>query len=45
LVSDGLIPGPAVDPLGYVYHFDAEGKAQLNPASPLFKEQARRKGL
>ena len=45
LVSDGLIPGPAVDPLGYVYHFDAEGKAQLNPASPLFKEQARRQGL
>jgi hypothetical protein len=43
LVKDGLIPGEAVDPLGYVYSFDAEGRAQLNPASPLFKDQAKHK--
>jgi hypothetical protein len=43
LVNDRLIPDVAVDPLGYVYYFDAEGKAQLNPASPLFKEQSKRK--
>jgi hypothetical protein len=40
LVNAGLIPGQAVDPEGYVYLFDATGKAQLNPASPLFKQQA-----
>jgi len=42
LLKDGLIPAAAADPLGYVYYFDAEGKAQLNPASPLFKEHSRR---
>ncbi|HEY4816826.1 MAG TPA: hypothetical protein VIH67_05310 [Candidatus Acidoferrum sp.] len=41
LVSAGLLRGPAVDPEGFVYSFDAEGKAQINPASPLFKEQSR----
>jgi tetratricopeptide (TPR) repeat protein len=39
LIAPGLLPGPAVDPEGFVYSFDAEGKAQINPASPLFKEQ------
>ena len=43
LVSSGLLPGAAVDPEGYVYAFDAEGKAQINAASPLYKQQARRK--
>jgi hypothetical protein len=39
LVSAGLLPRPAVDPLGFVYVFNSDGKAQLNPASPLFKDQ------
>jgi tetratricopeptide (TPR) repeat protein len=39
LVNAGLLPGPAVDPLGFTYVFNAEGKAQLNPKSPLFKDQ------
>jgi hypothetical protein len=39
LVNAGMLPGAAVDPLGFVYVFNAAGKAQLNPASPLFKEQ------
>lgn len=42
LVSSGLLPGAAVDPEGYVYVFDADGKAKINAASPLFKQQARR---
>jgi hypothetical protein len=41
LIAPGLLPGPAVDPEGFVYSFDAEGKAQINPASPLFNEQLR----
>jgi hypothetical protein len=41
LVNAGLLPAPAVDPEGFVYSFDAAGKAQINPASPLFKEQSR----
>jgi hypothetical protein len=45
LVGAGLLPGEAVDPLGFVYYFDEEGKAQLNAASPLFKEQAKQKIL
>jgi hypothetical protein len=40
IVNAGLPPAQAVDPEGFVYSFDAEGKAQINPASPLFKEQA-----
>src|SRR6202011_1519211 len=40
IVNAGLLPAQAVDPEGFVYSFDAEGKAQINPASPLFKEQA-----
>jgi hypothetical protein len=39
LVNAGLLPRPAVDPLGFVYVFNSDGKAQLNPASPLFKDQ------
>jgi tetratricopeptide (TPR) repeat protein len=40
IVNAGLLPAQSVDPEGFVYSFDAEGKAQINPASPLFKEQA-----
>jgi hypothetical protein len=39
LVNAGLIGGAAVDPEGYVYIFDANGKAQLNTASPLYLQQ------
>ena len=39
LVRVGLLPGLVVDPVGVVYWFDMEGNAQINPASPLFKEQ------
>jgi tetratricopeptide (TPR) repeat protein len=39
VVAAGLLPSGAVDALGFVYSFDADGKAQLNPASPLFKDQ------
>jgi tetratricopeptide (TPR) repeat protein len=39
LVNAGMIQGAAVDSEGYVYTFDQNGKAQLNPASPLFKQQ------
>jgi tetratricopeptide (TPR) repeat protein len=41
IVNAGLLPALAIDPEGFVYSFDAEGKAQINPASPLFKEQSR----
>jgi tetratricopeptide (TPR) repeat protein len=40
LVTAGLLPAPPVDPEGYVYTFDAEGRAGVNPESPLFKEQS-----
>jgi hypothetical protein len=40
LVNAGLLRAPVVDPVGFVYSFDAEGKAQINSTSPLFKEQA-----
>jgi tetratricopeptide (TPR) repeat protein len=39
LVNVGLLPGLVADPVGVVYWFDLEGNAQINPASPLFKEQ------
>ncbi len=45
LVDVGLLPAPAVDPEGYAYTFDAEGKARLNPASPLFKEQSNQQKI
>jgi len=38
-VKAGLLPGLATDPVGVPYWFDLEGNAQINPASPLFKEQ------
>lgn len=41
LVNAGALKGAAVDPLGFVYVFDGEGKAQLNPASPLFQQKPR----
>jgi hypothetical protein len=40
LIGEGLLPGAPVDPLGHVYVFGADGKAQLNPASPLYKEKS-----
>jgi hypothetical protein len=41
LVRERLLPRAPVDPLGFVYVFNADGKAQLNPASPLFKDQPK----
>ncbi len=41
LVNASLLPRLPVDPLGFAYVFNADGKAQLNPASPLFKDQPR----
>jgi hypothetical protein len=40
LIGAGLLPGAPVDPLGHEYVFGADGKAQLSPASPLFKEKS-----
>ena len=39
LVAARILPGVPVDPDGYQYVLDAEGKAQLNAASPLFRER------
>src|SRR5215472_3840291 len=39
LVNAGVLKDAPLDPLGFVYLFDAEGKAQLNPASPLFQQK------
>ncbi len=39
LLNAGLLQNSAVDPLGFVYEFDADGKAQLNHLSPLFKQK------
>ena len=41
LVKAGLLPGLVGDPLGYVYVFNADGLAQLNPESPLYKDRPR----
>jgi hypothetical protein len=41
LVNAGLLRGMPVDPLGFPYILDAEGKAQLNPASPLVAQKRR----
>jgi len=38
-VSAGMLKGAPVDPLGYAYVLDSEGKAQLNPQSPLAKKR------
>jgi tetratricopeptide (TPR) repeat protein len=45
LVNAGLLPGQPGDAEGFVYVFDENGKAQINPASPLFKEQTTQKKL
>src|SRR5437667_113098 len=39
LVEAGMLQGMAVDPLDYPYTFDENGKAALNPKSPLFEKQ------
>jgi tetratricopeptide (TPR) repeat protein len=39
LVSAGLLKGTPLDPAGFAYVLDAEGKAQLNPQSPLAKKK------
>jgi len=39
LINAGLLRGAPVDPLGFVYVFGADGKAQLNPESPLLKQK------
>ncbi|HEY2462050.1 MAG TPA: tetratricopeptide repeat protein [Candidatus Acidoferrum sp.] len=41
LVIMGLLPFPPADPLGFVYRFDEQGKADLNPASPLFADRPK----
>jgi hypothetical protein len=39
LVSAGLVPGIPADPTGRAYVLDSEGKAQLDPESPLGKKK------
>jgi hypothetical protein len=39
LLDAHLLRGLPADPDGYVYTFNSEGKAQLNSASPLFKQK------
>jgi tetratricopeptide (TPR) repeat protein len=39
LVNGGLLARTPVDPLGFPYILDAEGKAQLSPASPLAEQK------
>jgi hypothetical protein len=39
LVRAGLLSGVAVDPLGYAYALDEDGKAELNVESPLLEKQ------
>jgi tetratricopeptide (TPR) repeat protein len=41
LVNAGALTRAAVDPLGFVYSFGEKGKAQLNPASPLFQQKPK----
>jgi hypothetical protein len=43
LVRSGLLRGVAVDPVGVEYWFDPEGNAQINPTSPLYKEESLNK--
>lgn len=42
LVAAGLLSGFPADPEGYPYVLDAASKAQLNPASPLFRHRSAR---
>jgi tetratricopeptide (TPR) repeat protein len=39
LVQAGLLPSQPLDPMGYVYVFGADGKAELNLDSPLLEQQ------
>jgi hypothetical protein len=39
LVNAGLLARPPSDPLGIPYILDADGKVQLNPASPLAEQK------
>ncbi len=39
LVIAGLLPRMVVDPFGFPYVLDEDGKAQLNPASPLIRQK------
>ncbi len=39
LVSAGLLKGVPTDPMGHAYVLDKDGKAQLNPDSPLAKKK------
>jgi tetratricopeptide (TPR) repeat protein len=39
LVIAGLLPRMVIDPFGFPYVLDGDGKAQLNPASPLVKQK------
>ena len=39
LVRAGLLRGAPVDPLGYAYTLDEDGKAELNVESPLLEKQ------
>jgi hypothetical protein len=39
IAQAGLIRGEAVDPDGYAYAMGPNGKAQISPASPLFKQR------
>lgn len=39
LVRAGLLRGAPVDPLGYAYALDEDGKAELNVESPLLEKQ------
>jgi tetratricopeptide (TPR) repeat protein len=39
LINAGLLTRAPIDPVGFVYVFDAEGKAQINETSPLYKDE------
>jgi hypothetical protein len=39
LVRAGLLKGVPADPMGYAYVLDKDGKAQLNPGSPLARKK------
>lgn len=45
LVQAGLLPGVPVDPLGFRYVFDENGKAALNVESPLLEKQLISPGI
>jgi hypothetical protein len=38
LVTAGMIPGQPIDPAGYPYRFDSEGKVRLDARSPLHSD-------